>query len=337
MSIKELWASFNLDVLETDLAPYLFLSAHAATTHVQLRRQFLRRGGVEAALPDRSRVVQRLADGSDIDVIAEIDDSIVWFSGRTASTEVWISSDDAAAARALIDEITGRMPKEKKSDRVRVTFTDANSGRRFLKIDARSWAEVRGLYGASVQAAMDSLVEHRPNPDEARRLVLLHGAAGTGKTSAIRALLRAWSWAEPVIVTDPESLLSDGKYLQRTLLNGQHNSRWKLVILEDAESLLRRSTGSDAISRMLNLCDGLLGQGLRCLFLLTTNTPLGSINPAVVRPGRCLANVEFGPLSAAEAAVILGRPVSAPMTLAEVMSTQPVEVAASPAAVGQYL
>jgi SpoVK/Ycf46/Vps4 family AAA+-type ATPase len=337
MTINNLFASFNLDTVEGDLAPYLFLSAHAATSHAQLRRQYVRRGGTEAALPERSRVLQRFVDGTSIDVIVEIDGSIVWFSGRKAWTEVWVSNDDAPAAQVLVEEIKQRMPKEKRSDRVRVTFTDANARQRSLKIDARPWAEVRELYGAAVKDAMDALVEHRPKVGEARRLILWHGPAGTGKTSAIRALLRAWTWADPVVVTDPESLLSNGKYLQRTLLEEQDDNRWQLVILEDAESLLRQRTGSDAISRLLNLCDGLLGQGLRCMFLLTTNTSLGDINSAVVRPGRCLANVEFGPLSAAEAATILGRPVSRSMTLAEVMSTQPVEAASPGVVVGQYL
>jgi hypothetical protein len=39
---------------------------------------------------------------------------------------------------------------------------------------------------------------------------------------------------------------------------------------------------------------------------LTTNEPLFSLHPAVVRPGRCLAHVEVGKLSRAQAVARLG-------------------------------
>jgi hypothetical protein len=56
----------------------------------------------------------------------------------------------------------------------------------------------------------------------------------------------------------------------------------------------------------LNLTDGLLGQGLEVLVALTTNEPVWQLHPAVVRAGRCLAEVHVGPLTFAEAAAWLG-------------------------------
>ena len=77
-----------------------------------------------------------------------------------------------------------------------------------------------------------------------------------------------------------------------------------LVILEDSGELLsadaRERTGQ-ALSRMLNLTDGLLGQSTNTLVLVTTNEPLRRLHPAVARAGRCLAEVEFEPLSVGEA------------------------------------
>ena len=191
-----------------------------------------------------------------------------------------------------------------------------------------------------MRASLDTLTTYRPEVSAARRLVLWHGAPGTGKTTAVRALLHAWrEWADAVVVSDPESLLSNGKYLRRILLDNEdeEDDRWKLYVLEDAESLLRKETGGSAMGKLLNLADGLLGQGLRCLFLITTNEPLGAIHPAVIRPGRCLAQVEFTALPAGQAAALLGRPVDRDMTLAEVMSAAPVQAAQAPLAVGQYL
>ncbi len=108
-------------------------------------------------------------------------------------------------------------------------------------------------------------------------------------------------------------------------------------MLEDAEALLRKDTAGPAMGKLLNLADGLLGQGLRCLFLITTNEAVAAIHPALVRPGRCLAQVGFGPLSVTEATSVLGRPINRPMTLAEVMAQRPVQARAPVPTVGQYL
>ncbi len=51
------------------------------------------------------------------------------------------------------------------------------------------------------------------------------------------------------------------------------------------------------LSRLLNFTDGLLGQGLNVIVLITTNEPLSAMHPAVIRPGRCLSEMEFGPLA----------------------------------------
>jgi len=47
------------------------------------------------------------------------------------------------------------------------------------------------------------------------------------------------------------------------------------------------------LSRFLNVVDGLVGQGLRILVLVTTNEEIGRLHPAVARPGRCAANILF--------------------------------------------
>src|SRR5262249_22165954 len=70
--------------------------------------------------------------------------------------------------------------------------------------------------------------------------------------------------------------------------------RWRLLLLEDCDELIRgeakRSTGQ-SLSRLLNLTDGLLGQGRDVLVAITTNEDVARLHPAVVRPGRCLARI----------------------------------------------
>jgi hypothetical protein len=73
-------------------------------------------------------------------------------------------------------------------------------------------------------------------------------------------------------------------------------------VVPDARSII-----GQGLSRFLNVVDGLIGQGLRVLVLVTTNEELRRLHPAVARPGRCAANVEFAPLGADESAAWLRR------------------------------
>ena len=83
---------------------------------------------------------------------------------------------------------------------------------------------------------------------------------------------------------------------------------WRLLVLEDTGELLTpdaKTVIGQGLSRFLNVVDGLIGQGLRVLVLVTTNEEIRKLHPAVARPGRCAANIAFGPLSNDEAAAWL--------------------------------
>src|SRR5262245_40411635 len=83
---------------------------------------------------------------------------------------------------------------------------------------------------------------------------------------------------------------------------------WRLLVMEDTGELLsadaRERTGQ-GLSRFLNVVDGLIGQGLRVIVLVTTNEAIKKLHPAVARPGRCAANVMFDSLSDEEGAAWL--------------------------------
>ena len=292
-------------------------------------------------LPRRARVLHVVHGPAGKHVLATVDRTLVLLVAASYGTEIVVSASRSKAASRVADEMEALLPAEVDDGRLAVTFADGASGLREVRLTLRSWEESRAHYAPDVQRALDALVAHVPDVDAARRLLLWHGAPGTGKTSAVRALMHAWrEWAQPLVVSDPERLLSDGQYLRNLLLDVDDldDERWQLLVLEDADALLRKDTGGPAMSKLLNLTDGLLGQGLRCLFLITTNEPLAAVHPAIVRPGRCLAQVEFGRLPAEQAAALLGSPVAGPMTLAEVLGRRPVETddGATPA-VGLYL
>ena len=122
---------------------------------------------------------------------------------------------------------------------------------------------------------------------------------------------------------------------------------WRLLLLEDCDELIhgsaKRATGQ-ALSRLLNLTDGLLGQGRDVLVAITTNEDLATLHPAVVRPGRCLARIEVGPLPYHQATAWLGGTAGIGphgATLAELYAlragTAPLAATAEPAPIGGYV
>lgn len=332
----DLHAQFSLDDVADDLGPYLFLRAHTDRGDSHVVRRMLGRAVEPAVLPERHRLLRSIDNEHSFDVVAEVDDVLVLLRSWRQNADVWATASCPERVRAVVDEIYARRPDKPGGTRLEVLFTDEETGTRSLPIETRPWQSVRPLYPPDVQAALDTLVPHRGSADDSRRLLLWHGEPGTGKTTAVRSLLDAWrEWAEGVVVSDPQRLLSSGKYLRRTVLDRDDEDLWQVVVLEDAESLLHKG-GDSQLGKLLNLADGLLGQGLRTLFLITTNEPLASVHPALVRPGRCLARVEFGRLPAAQATAALGRSVGSDMTVAEVMAARPVRVEL-PQQVGQYL
>jgi hypothetical protein len=197
---------------------------------------------------------------------------------------------------------------------------------RHRDIDAPSFDQIRGNYANAVRQGLDRLIALRE--PERGRLILWRGEPGTGKSHALRAVARAWSrWCSAHFILDPEQLLGHGGGYMLDVLSweGDDDGRWRLLILEDAGELIAsdaRAVAGQALSRLLNIADGLLGQGTRTLLLITTNEPLKRLHPATLRPGRCLADIEFTALPAAEANAWLAErdrePTAVgPMTLAE--------------------
>lgn len=55
------------------------------------------------------------------------------------------------------------------------------------------------------------------------------------------------------------------------------------------------------MTRSVNGVDGLIGQGLCILVVVTSNEELGKLHPAVRRPGRCVHKNRCQPFTATEA------------------------------------
>lgn len=199
-------------------------------------------------------------------------------------------------------------------------------------VETPRWDTIRGNYAAAVRPALDRLVGLAVDGRPTGRLILLHGVPGTGKSTFIRGLARAWApWCAVELLTDLKAALADGSAMDTTLFTpaADHDGvtrPWKVLVVEDAHEIIDvGATGgaSDTLTRLLHATDGVVGGQAKVLFLLTTNHRLDRVHPALLRPGRCLAEIEIPPLSAAEATGWLndGTTVRVPTTLADLYAS----------------
>ncbi len=153
-------------------------------------------------------------------------------------------------------------------------------------------------------------------------LVLLHGEAGTGKTTYLRYLITTLT--KKIIYLPPNMvhLISSPDFI--TFLGLHPNS---ILVIEDSESVLkaRVHNNENTIANILNLTDGLLSDCLNIQIIATFNANLAEIDSALLRKGRLIAKHEFTKLNITKTNRLLKSlgydvTVQTPMVLANIMN-----------------
>jgi len=357
-STSQRMAAFDDSDSANDAIDLLFIEHYISGSHPFARSAFLGRVRDDADLlpPGAEPLRVAVTDGVRSVMASGPGWILVATKWPNARARVSVVAQTRALANEVFDQVTKdvRVPPTVDPAKVDVGFwylAGHGPQRSERSLAITSWSNIRRNYASGAAAALDSLMAMQRDSLPGK-LLLLYGPPGTGKTTALRALADAWrQWCRCDYVLDPERLFDVSGYLMQIALGEddmpEAGSRSRLLILEDCDELIASSAkerSGQGLARLLNLTDGLLGQGLSLLIALTTNEPLDRLHPAVVRPGRCIAQIEVGTLNEAEARAWLGRDVEPrPLgySLADLValrdSTAPVYASAVRPAIGQYL
>lgn len=141
---------------------------------------------------------------------------------------------------------------------------------------------------------IDKIILEKLNEENGKGLVMLYGEPGTGKTSYIRRIINNVRKRVLYLPPDMATELSNPGLVP--FLTDIPNS---ILIVEDAENVLIKRQGqhNQAISNILNLSDGLIGDCLSIQIVATFNTNLSNIDEALMRKGRLIAKYEFKQLT----------------------------------------
>lgn len=214
-----------------------------------------------------------------------------------------------------------------------LVYTIVSDGR---GLDIKAMGKIKspiipGNYTPEVLEAVDQIIYDIRNPNPSGRLAIFDGPAGSGKTHLIKGIVS--SVGECVfLLVPPDSVESlSGPSLVNLLINSKAEDgiayeKPVVLILEDADNALvpRSRDNMSIISALLNCTDGIFGGIFDLKIIATTNAKGVEIEPALLRHGRLIAEVEVDELPAEQAEEVAKRLTGAshkikePMKLADI-------------------
>lgn len=190
-------------------------------------------------------------------------------------------------------KLVSKYKKKKSKSKINI-LSKTRIGFQLMEFESRKVKVNEGSYeiNHSIDSIENMLKQDKPG------LVLFSGAPGTGKTFLIRHFLQKMDRKFVFIPNDMVRDISDPSFIGFAV----EELKDSVLIIEDAETSLadRKGSGTSAVSVLLNITDGLLGDLLNLKIVATINNE-EMVDPAMLRRGRLLAKVEFKALPVAKA------------------------------------
>jgi len=230
-----------------------------------------------------------------------------------------------ADIRIFAGEVYAKCIKRVKKDlSAKVSLINVSQGEYYTQTSKinRTDLDIDKYYNDDFKSVFEDIKEFLN--DSGSGLIMLSGKIGTGKTSLIRYLCSEFPHEYIIVPNSIAARLGDPELI--SFITEHQNS---VFILEDCEQLLQdRSSNmfNDAINTILNMSDGLLSDIVNVKLICTFNADVTTIDPALLRKGRCFARYEFGDLCEEKVKVLndefnLNLPEIKPMTLAEIFNS----------------
>jgi hypothetical protein len=208
-------------------------------------------------------------------------DNIGIVSVRTNSNSSFV---EVLGSKALVDVILDELRGKYSEITTSIEWMiggDSSS----VTIPLRTPAGVTDSSYPFIEEGVDQFIEDFLKSSE--NILLLIGEPGTGKSNFIKYIVSR-SKQNALITYDPEIMKKDGIFAM--FIEGEYGS----LIMEDADTFLgARTDGNQMMAKFLNVGDGIVSMASKKLIFSTNLEKLDDIDPALLRPGRCFAVLQF--------------------------------------------
>ena len=213
----------------------------------------------------------------------------------------WIWASDIAKAEAAKERLMAKAGSTRITEPMFTIdwYFSTSNGMDSASIEELATEAVYDRAYPCIEGGVKSFVERYLDAKET--ILVLQGPPGTGKTRLIRAILaelsRRKERAARVMYTGDTKLLESDELFVK-FITGSEDA----FVMEDADHVMKpRAEGNDHLHRFLTVADGVVrSQGRKIVF--STNLPnVGDLDDALVRPGRCFAQLNVRKLTVEEA------------------------------------